>query len=53
MRLELGSYIQLFDNHDPTNTPHTRTLGAIALGPTGNAQGAYYFLSLASGACLS
>ena len=53
MRLELGSYVQLFDDHDPTNTPHARTLGAIALGPTGNAQGAYHFLSLASGARLS
>jgi hypothetical protein len=53
MRLELGSYVQLFDDHDPTNTPHARTMGAIALGPTGNAQGAYHFLSLASGARLS
>ena len=53
MRLELGSYVQLFDDHDTTNTPHSRTMGAIALGPTGNAQGAYHFLSLASGARLS
>jgi hypothetical protein len=53
MRLEFGSYVQLFDDHDPTNTPHARTLGAIALGPTGNAQGAYFFLSLASGSRLS
>jgi hypothetical protein len=34
-------------HHDLTKTLQARTLvGAIALGPTGNAQGAYYFLIL-------
>ena len=53
MRIELGSYAQLFDDVTPSNTPHSRSFGAIALGPTGNAQGAYHFLSLATGARLS
>ncbi len=32
----------------PSNTLHSRTPGAIAMGPTGNANGDYIFLSLAS-----
>ena len=39
----------MFEDHDPTNTLRARTLGAIALTPTGNAQGDYFFLSLATG----
>jgi hypothetical protein len=53
MRIEFGSYVQLFDDVTPSNTPHARSLGAIALHPTGNAQGAYYFMSLATGARLA
>ena len=53
MKIEFGAYAQLFDDVTPSNTPHTRSFGAIALGPTGNAQGAYHFLSLASGARVS
>jgi hypothetical protein len=53
MRLELGSYVQVFEDSDPTNTPRARSLGAIALLPTGNAQGDYYFLSLSTGARIS
>ena len=49
MRIEFGAYAQVFEDHTPTNTPRSRTLGAIALNPTGNAQGDYYFLSLATG----
>jgi hypothetical protein len=49
MRIEFGSYVQVFEDHSPTNTPRARTLGAIALNPTGNAQGDYYFMSLATG----
>lgn len=48
-KLEFGTYVQLFDDPDPTNTIRARTLGAIALTPTGNAQGDYHFLSLSSG----
>ncbi len=53
MRLEFGTYAQVFEDHDPTNTPHARSLGAMALNPTSNTQGDYYFLSLASGARIS
>ena len=53
MRLELGSYAQIYEDNDPSNTPRARSLGAIALTPTGNTQGDYYFLSLATGARLS
>jgi hypothetical protein len=53
MRIEFGAYVQVFDDHEPTNTPEARSLGAIALDPTGNAQGAYNFLSLATGARMS
>ena len=53
MRLELGAYVQVFEDCDPTNTPRARSLGAIALMPTGNAQGDYFFLSLSTGARIS
>jgi hypothetical protein len=53
LRVEFGSYVQVFEDNDPTNTPRARSLGAIALTPTGNAQGDYHFLSLATGARLS
>ncbi|KAI2509414.1 Reverse transcriptase (RNA-dependent DNA polymerase) [Fragilaria crotonensis] len=53
MRLEFGTYVQVFEENAPSNTPRSRSLGAIALSPTGNAQGDYYFLSLASGARIS
>ncbi len=49
MRLEFGSYVQVFEDNDPSNTLRARSIGAIALTPTGNAQGDYYFMSLASG----
>jgi hypothetical protein len=53
MRLEIGSYVQVFEDNDPSNTPRARSLGAIALTPTGNHQGDYHFMSLATGARLS
>ena len=53
MCIQFGSYAQIFDDPDPTNTPHARTLGAVALDPTGDAQGTYHFMSLATGALLS
>ncbi|GAX20129.1 hypothetical protein FisN_17Lu131 [Fistulifera solaris] len=49
LRIEFGSYAQVFDAPTPSNTPRSRTHGAIALCSTGNHGGAYYFLSLASG----
>ena len=49
MRLELGAYVQVIEDSEPTNTPRARSLGAIALTPTGNVQGDYHFMSLATG----
>ena len=53
MKIEFGAYAQVFDDHYPTNTPATRSIGAIALDPTGNIQGAYNFMSLVKGARIS
>ena len=53
MRIEFGAYAQVFEDNNPTNTPKARSVGAIALTPTGNASGDYYFMSLATGAVLS
>jgi hypothetical protein len=46
-KIEYGQYVQTHEKHD--NTMDTRTVGALALRPTDNAQGGYYFYSLASG----
>jgi hypothetical protein len=51
MRIEFSQYAQVFDDSTPSNTIRSLTLGAIALNPTGNAQGDVSFLSLASGRC--
>lgn len=53
MKIEFGAYAQVLEDNDPTNTMKARTTGAIALTPTGNAQGGYYFLSLVTGRKLS
>ena len=50
MRIEFGHYAQIFEERRRTNTTAPRTIGAIALNPTGNTQGSYYFLSLDTGA---
>lgn len=46
-KLEFGAYVQAHEEHD--NSMLARTTGAIALRPTGNAQGGYYLYSLSSG----
>ena len=46
-QLEFGTYVQTHEPHDNTMLP--RTTGAIALRPTGNAQGGHYFYSLTTG----
>jgi len=46
-RLKFGTYIQMHEQHNNSLLP--RTAGAIALHPTGNKQGSYYFLSLHTG----
>jgi hypothetical protein len=53
LKIEFGAYAQIFESNDPTNTVRNRTTGAIALTPTGNAQGGYYFMSLTTGRKLS
>ena len=53
LRLEFGSYVQVFEEEEPSNTLRARSTGAIALTPTGNASGDYYFMSLATGAVIS
>jgi hypothetical protein len=50
-KLEFGAYVQVHEDHN--NTMVTRTVGALALRPTGNAQGGYYFYSLDTGRVLN
>ena len=44
--LQFGKYSQVQESHD--KTIQEQTTGDIALWPTGNAQGAYFFMSLAN-----
>jgi hypothetical protein len=46
-QLEFGTYVQTLEQSD--NTMQSRTTGAIAMRPTGNEQGGYYFFSLSTG----
>lgn len=46
-RYHFGEYVQTHEEHN--NSLNTRTIGAIALRPTGNHQGGYYFMSLVTG----
>jgi len=46
-RLQFGTYLQMHEQHNNSLLP--RMAGAIALHPTGNEQGSYYFLSLHTG----
>jgi Zinc knuckle len=50
-QLEFGAYVQTHEAHD--NSMATRTTGAIALRPTGNQQGTFYFYSLTTGRILT
>ena len=43
-RYEFGEYVETHEEHD--NSLLSRTVGAIALWPTGNQQGGYFFISL-------
>ena len=45
--MEFGQYVQTHEEH--TNDMRQRTVGAICLGPTGNQQGAHWFMCLTSG----
>ena len=46
-QLEFGEYVHTHEEHD--NSMQPRTIGALALRPTGNAQGGHFFLSLHTG----
>ena len=46
-RYQFGEYVQTHGQHD--NSMNPRTVGALALRPTGNAQGSYYFMSISTG----
>jgi hypothetical protein len=50
-RLMFGAYAQVHEEHN--NSMEARTTGAIALRPTGNDQGGYYFMSLTTGRLLN
>ena len=46
-RLQFGEYAQVQEDRD--NTMQEQTTSVITLRPTGNAQGAYFFMSLTGG----
>ncbi len=48
-RSPFGSYCEVHVDPDITNTLDPRTKWAICMGPTGNLQGSYKFLSLTTG----
>jgi hypothetical protein len=50
-QLKFGTYIQTHEQHD--NGMGSRTTGALALPPTGNAQGGHHFMRVTSGRCLA
>lgn len=48
-QIPFGQYVQVHKENHPTNGQHSRTVGAICLGPTGNLQGRYKFMNLCTG----
>jgi hypothetical protein len=53
LSLQLGGYYQVHEDETPRNSQAARTQGAICLGPSGNIQGGYRFLSLTTGKRIS
>ena len=49
LKLNFGDYVQAHVPANKTNDNEPRTTGAIALYPSGNAQGSWYFMSLVTG----
>jgi hypothetical protein len=49
LSLQFGQYCQVHEEDEPRNNQTPRTQGAICLGPTGNLQGGYKFMSLKTG----
>ena len=50
-RFQFGEYVQTHEQHD--NSMNPRAVGALALCPTGNAQGSFYFMSILTGRVLN
>jgi hypothetical protein len=50
-KYEFGEYVQMQKEHD--NSMMICTIGAIALRPTGNAQGNWYFMSMTTGSVIN
>ena len=48
---QIGEYVQTQEEHD--NSMSSQTVGALALHPTGNAQGGFYFMSLSTSQVLN
>ena len=48
-KLNFGDYVQAYKLKGKINTNKARTVGVIALYPSGNDQGGWYFMSLATG----
>jgi hypothetical protein len=53
LTLQIGQYCQVHEEQTPRNSQLPRTQGAICLGPSGNTQGGFRFMSLATGKKLS
>jgi len=49
LKLQVGQYCQVHEEEIPRNSQLPRTKGAIALGPTRNVQGGFWFMSLITG----
>ena len=49
LTLHFGSYCQVHEEENPTNSDKPRTRGAISMGPSGNKQGGYRSMALNSG----
>ena len=49
LQIQFGQYFQIHENHTPRISEKERTLDEIPLGPSGNKQGGYYFMSLKNG----
>ena len=47
--MQFGEYCQVHEEDTPRNSMNPRTQGAICMGPSGNKQGGFKFLSLRSG----
>ena len=48
-KLSFGEYVEVKENNNFKNSMEQRTVGALAMYPSGNAQGTWYFWSLESG----